>query len=81
MAKPSIKYAGNPALVSLGKTIRSLRAERKISQEALANGANLDRSYMGGIERGEHNITILNLMKIAVQLDFKISELFEKAGL
>lgn len=81
MAKPSVKYAGNPALVSLGKTIRSLRADRKISQEALAHGASLDRSYMGGIERGEHNITILNLTKIAVQLDLKMSELFEKSGL
>jgi transcriptional regulator with XRE-family HTH domain len=81
MAKPSVKYAGNPVLVSLGKTVRYLRAERKVSQEALASGANLDRSYMGGIERGEHNITILNLMKIAVQLDLKMSDLFEKAGL
>ena len=60
MAKPSVKYAGNPALVSLGKTIRTLRAEKKISQEALAHGASLDRSYMGGIERGEHNINIVN---------------------
>jgi transcriptional regulator with XRE-family HTH domain len=81
MAKPSAKYAGNPVLVSLGRTIRSLRAEQKISQEALAYEANLDRSYMGGIERGEHNITILNLMKVAGQLDIKISELFKKAGL
>ena len=81
MAKPSTKYAGDPVLLSLGKTIRSLRAERKVSQEALASGANLDRSYMGGIERGEHNITILNLRKIAEQLDLKISELFKKAGL
>ena len=80
MAKPSVKHAGNPVLVSLGKTIRSLRVERKISQETLADGASLDRSYMGGIERGEHNITILNLMKVAVQLDLKMSDLFEKAG-
>ena len=81
MAKPSAKHAGNPELVSLGKTIRSLRAERKTSQETLAAGANLDRSYMGGIERGEHNITILNVMKVAAQLDLNISQLFEKAGL
>jgi len=58
-----------------------MRSERKTSQEALAHEANLDRSYMGGIERGEHNITVLNLMKVAEQLDLKISELFEKAGL
>ena len=81
MAKPSAKYAGDPVLVSLGKTIRSLRVEQNISQEALAHGANLDRSYMGGIERGEHNITVLNLMRVAMQLDLKISELFEKSGL
>lgn len=81
MAKPSVKYAGNPVLASLGRTIRSLRVERSISQEELAYEANIDRSYMGGIERGEHNITILNLMKITVQLDITISELFEKAGL
>lgn len=81
MAKPSTQHAGNPVLISIGKTVRSIRAERKISQEALASGANIDRSYMGGIERGEHNITILNLMKVAAQLDLKISELFEKAGL
>lgn len=68
MAKPSPKNAGDPALVSLGKTIRSLRTERNISQEALAHAANLDRSYMGGIERGEHNIAIVNLTKIAAQL-------------
>ena len=68
MAKPSPKNAGDPALVSLGKTIRSLRTERNISQEALAHAANLDRSYMGGIERGEHNIAIVNLTKIAAPL-------------
>lgn len=81
MAKPSVKYAGNPVLVALGGAIRSLRAERNISQETLAYGANIDRSYMGGIERGEHNITILNLMKITAQLDITISELFERAGM
>jgi transcriptional regulator with XRE-family HTH domain len=81
MAKPSAKHAGSPVLLSLGRTIRSLRTERKISQEALADSANIDRSYMGGIERGEHNITIMNLAKVAGQLDLKMSELFDKAGL
>jgi len=68
-------------LISLGRTIRSLRTEKNISQEALAHEADLDRSYAGGIERGEHNITILNLVKIAKQLDLKMSELFERSGL
>lgn len=81
MAKPSVKYAGDPVLVSLGQTIRALRKERKVSQEALAHKAEIDRSYMGGIERGEHNITILNLARIAAQLDMEMSGLFKKAGL
>ena len=45
-----------------------MRAERRaqgLSQEALANKADIDRSYMGGIERGEHNIAIINFLKYA----------------
>jgi transcriptional regulator with XRE-family HTH domain len=81
MAKPSPKYAGNPVLKAIGETVRCLRTERGISQEGLANSALLDRSYMGGIERGEHNISVINLVKIADQLQMKPSELFLKAGL
>ena len=81
MAKPSTKHAGNPALKSLGKTIRAVRADQKISQEALACEANLDRSYMWGIEQGQHNITLLSLMKITERLNIKASELLEKADL
>ena len=58
MARPSPKHAGAPALVSLGETIRSARLSLGLSQEALANATNIDRSYMGGIERGEHNLTV-----------------------
>lgn len=39
-----------------------------LSQEALAVDADMDRSYVGGIERGEHNLTIMNLVKIAEAL-------------
>jgi transcriptional regulator with XRE-family HTH domain len=46
-----------------------------LSQEALAVEAELDRSYMGGIERGEHNLTLINLLKIANALQTKPSEL------
>lgn len=52
-----------------------------MSQESLANSAALDRSYMGGIERGEHNLTVINLIKIADQLEMKPSDIFQKAGL
>ena len=60
-----------------------MRAERKargLSQEALADKADIDRSYMGGIERGEHNIAIINFLKIANALGVKASSLLDKAG-
>lgn len=81
MAKPSPKHAGEPVLVSLGKAIRTARLELGLSQEALANAAGIDRSYMGGIEREEHNMTVMNLLKITEKLEIDVSVLFERAGL
>ena len=81
MAKPSPIYAGDKVLVSLGRAIIRARAKMEISQEALAVDAGLDRSYVGGIERGEHNLTVMNLTKIAAALKMKTSALIESAGL
>ena len=81
MAKPSPKYAGNQELVALGEAIRSARIEAELSQEGLAADAELDRSYMGGVERGEHNLTLMNLCKIAKALDIKPSKLLAACGL
>lgn len=81
MARPSPSHAGDPALVAVGIVIRARRSEMNLSQEALANEAGLDRSYMGGIERGEHNIAIINLMRICRCLDMSASELMDRAGL
>jgi transcriptional regulator with XRE-family HTH domain len=81
MAKPSPTHAGDKVLVNLGDAIRLARAEKGLSQEALAVDAELDRSYVGGIERGEHNLTIMNLQKIATALGTRISSLLLKAGL
>ena len=53
------------ALIQIGQKIRRLRQQRGFSQESFANEVGLDRSYMGGIERGERNIAALNLIKIA----------------
>jgi transcriptional regulator with XRE-family HTH domain len=75
MAKPSPLFGGDPVLVALGAEIRRARAGIGLSQEALAVDAGLDRSYMGGIERGEHNITITNIAKIAGALQVKPSVL------
>lgn len=81
MAKPSPSFAGNPALVALGAALRSARRSAGLSQEALAVDAGIDRSYMGGIERGEHNITVMNVLKIAGALKLKPSTLLDSAGL
>jgi transcriptional regulator with XRE-family HTH domain len=80
MAKPSPKYAGDQVLVDLGVAIRKARQEMGLSQEALAVDAGLDRSYVGGIERGEHNLTIININKICSVLGIKLSSLLQTAG-
>lgn len=81
MAWPSPSHSGEPALVAVGSAIRAWRSGMHLSQEALAPEAGLDRSYMGGVERGEHNIAIINLMRICRCLDMSASELMDRAGL
>jgi transcriptional regulator with XRE-family HTH domain len=77
MAKPSPNHAGHPVLVALGQSIRGYRLAKNLSQERLAFEAGIDRSYMGGIERGEHNLTVISLAKIAEQLEVRCSELLD----
>lgn len=67
-------------LVSLGQAIRARRIKLNLSQEALANLAGIDRSHMGKIERGERNVTLLNLQKIALVLNTPASMLLADAG-
>ena len=74
-----MKTARHPALVALGQQIRKIRRERGISQEGFAAEAGLGRSYYGGVERGDHNIAALNLMRIAAALKVEVGELFPKA--
>lgn len=66
----------HPALIKLGNKIRELRKMKNLSQEAFADEIGLDRTYVGGIERGERNIASLNLIRIAVTLNVEIGELF-----
>jgi transcriptional regulator with XRE-family HTH domain len=75
MAKPSPSYSGVKVLVELGKAIRRTRKMQGISQEQLALNADLDRSYVGGVERGEHNLTIISLVKLANALGVKPTDL------
>ena len=69
--------AKHPILVKLGQNVRQIRASKGISQEELALEANLDRTYMGGVERGERNLGVLNLCKIARALSVPAGELLD----
>jgi transcriptional regulator with XRE-family HTH domain len=71
----------NPALVALGSAVRRLRLERSISQEHLALLAEVDRSYMGRVERGDNNVAILTLLKISSALGLTMTELMAEARL
>jgi len=81
MAKPSPSFNGLPELVSLGAVIRDLRLKSGLSQEAFADELGIDRSYVGGIERGEHNVALVNLLKIASALNMTLAQLAQKARL
>ena len=63
-------------LQSLGFQIRQLRKARGWSQEDLASHSGLHRTYIGSIERGEQNVSSLNIRKIAKALDLPPAYLF-----
>ena len=62
-------------LKKVGQNIREIRESKGFSQEALAMAAGLDRSYMGSVERGERNVSVLNLDKIAQAMSVKVKDL------
>lgn len=80
MPTPS-KHSRDPILIALGAAIRKQRLLRKLSQERLAGLAELDRSYVGQIERGENSIALHPLIRIADALDTTAAKLLEDAGL
>lgn len=69
-------------LCSFGLHLKSLRLANGLSQEDLALKAELDRTYISGIERGKRNVSILNLFKIADALEVPVAELmsFSREG-
>lgn len=71
----------DPSLVALGKALREIRIEQGISQERLALLAEVDRSYVGRVERGDNNVAFLTLAALTEALGLKISAVFLRAGL
>lgn len=65
----------------IGYVIRKRRLELDMSQEDLAEECDLHRTYIGSIERGERNISLLNILRVSKALKIKASELLSLAKL
>jgi transcriptional regulator with XRE-family HTH domain len=79
MPRPSPKHSQAPLLIALGEALRARRKALGVSQEQLALLAGVDRAYVGGVERGEHNLTIMTLGQLCEALHVKPSHLFKAA--
>ncbi len=66
--------------IAFGEAVRQLRRERGLSQDEFASVADLHRTYVGGIERGERNPTLTSIHRIAAALGVTPAILLEKAG-
>jgi transcriptional regulator with XRE-family HTH domain len=65
----------DPYLDILGKRIRDRRLNMGLTQEGLAHAAGLDRSYVGRIERGEHNLTFTALVRLCRAMECDVAAL------
>ena len=80
MPNPS-RNRQSPPLIALGRVIREARLAKGISQENLALLAEVDRSYVGRVERGDNNVAVLTLAKLAKALGISVAKLMQKAKL
>lgn len=72
--------ARDRTLRSLGLRVRQLREARDLSQEALGEKAQLDQTYISGIERGVRNASVVVLARLASALKISLAELFTGVG-
>jgi transcriptional regulator with XRE-family HTH domain len=71
-----MRHVKDPLLIRFGERIRALRHDRGLSQEALADATGLHRTYIGAVERGERNVALRNILRIAEALGVAPQELF-----
>lgn len=62
---------------AFGERLRTLRKQKGLAQETLALSCNLDRTYIGGVERGERNISLINMVKLSEALSVSTRDLFD----
>lgn len=62
--------------INFGLMVRSHRNKQNLTQEQLADLCELDRTYIGSVERGERNISLISIHKIASALKINVKELF-----
>lgn len=65
--------------IRFGRRVRELREARHLSQEELAFRAGLHRTYVSSLERGERNVALLNIERLAKALDVDICDLFRQS--
>ncbi len=63
---------------AFGLRVRYFRKRLKLSQDELANKAELHRTYVGAVERGERNISLLNILRLADTLQVTVKDLFDE---
>jgi len=64
-------------LKGFGQNLKDIRATKNLSQEKLAHIADLDRTYISGVERGVRNISLINIIRLAKALEVPPSKLFQ----
>jgi transcriptional regulator with XRE-family HTH domain len=69
----------SPSHAAFGAAIRALRKEQGIAQERLALKSGLNRGYYGDVERGERNVSLANILKIAEALEVPASAIFVRS--